>query len=62
MVISFKIAFIRSPPSVLLPVDKVSEFLRVTTGEEVGVTKSSDSGLVIEAASAFSPGRFSSIV
>ena len=52
----------RSPPSVLLPVDMVSEFLLVSIGEEVVVTKSSDSGLVIEVASMFSSKGFSRIV
>lgn len=46
----------------LLPVDRDSEFLRVIIGEEVGVTKSSDNGLVIEAASALSSDGFSRIV
>ena len=52
----------RSPPSVLLPVDMVSEFLLVSIGEEVGVTKSSDNGLVIEDASILSSKGFSRIV
>ena len=46
----------------LLPVDIVSEFLRVSIGEEVGVTKSSDNGLVIDVASAFSSNGCSRIV
>lgn len=57
-----RIAFIRSPPSVLLPVEIVSEFLLVIIGDDVGVTKSSDKGLVIEVTSIFSSNGFSRIV